>query len=72
MEGVIGLIVIYISLADRFTQSPKIEYSLLDPLVPMIPQKAVPVEIPIPHLHLILLSYSSSRNAVKIALTASF
>ena len=44
---------ICINLAERFTQSPKIEYSLLDPLVPTTPQNAIPLEIPILHLHLI-------------------
>lgn len=72
IEGVLGPQAIYINLADKFTQSPRHEYSLLEPDVPTIPQNAIPVEIPIAHLHLIFLSYSSNENAVNMALTGSF
>ena len=53
-------------------QSPNTEYSLLEPLVPTTPQNAVPVAIPILHLQLIFFNSSSNKNAVYIALTASF
>jgi len=65
-------VAIYINRADRFTQSPNIEYSRRDPLVPTIPQKAIPVDIPIAQRHFNLRNYSSNEKAVKTALTASF
>ena len=37
----------YIILAERFTESPNSEYSLLEPLVPTTPAKTSPVAIPI-------------------------
>ena len=48
------------------------EYSLLDPLVPITPQKATPVDIPIAHLHFIFLNSYSIKNDDWIALTESF
>lgn len=70
--GVIGFVAICIKRAAKLTQSPKIEYSLLDPLVPTTPQNAVPVDTPMAQRHLIFLNYSSKINAVNKALTASF
>lgn len=58
----------YINLADKLTQSPRTEYSLLLPEVPTTPANATPVAIPTLHLH------SSSFNKdkpVKIALIGS-
>jgi hypothetical protein len=72
MEGVSGYPAICINLALMLMQSPNTLYSLLDPLDPTTPQKAVPVEIPIADLHLIFFNSSYSRKAVWIALTASF
>jgi hypothetical protein len=60
------------SRAAKLTLSPNIEYSRLEPLDPTIPQKAVPVEIPILHLHFIFYNYSYKSNAVIMALTGSF
>lgn len=45
-----------ISLAAKLTESPKTEYSLLDPEVPTTPVNTVPVEIPIEQLQLSLAS----------------
>lgn len=41
---------LYISLADKLTESPKTEYSLLDPAVPTTPANTIPVAIPMLHL----------------------
>ena len=72
MVGLNGCIAIYINRAAKLTQSPNIEYSLLDPLVPITPQNATPVDIPIAHLHLIFLNSCSIKKDDCIALTESF
>lgn len=61
----------YINLAERFTESPKTEYSLLEPAVPTTPANTEPVPMPILHLQSILSSSYRRVNAVSTALTGS-
>ncbi len=61
----------YINLADKFTESPIIEYSLLEPAVPTTPEKAKPVEIPIEGFFFKYSNTSYNLKAHKTALIAS-
>lgn len=55
----------YMNLADRLTQSPSTEYSLLDPLVPTTPVNTTPVVIPTEQEQSILFNSLTISNAVK-------
>mgnify|MGYP003330258313 CR=1 FL=1 len=66
MEIVLCLQEAYIILADKLTESPNSEYSLLEPLVPTTPQKTNPVAIPILQLQ---LSFFNSYLRFKAVIT---
>ena len=59
------------SLAAKLTLSPKIEYSLLFPLVPTTPAKTRPVVIPIEHAQAMAFKSLIKSIAVRVALTGS-
>ncbi len=54
----------YMNLAERLTQSPRTEYSLLEPLVPTTPVNTTPVVIPIEQEQSILFNSLTISNAV--------
>jgi hypothetical protein len=59
------------SLAERLTESPRTEYSLLEPAVPTTPARTIPVAMPILHLQLRKASSYLSINPAMTALTGS-
>lgn len=59
------------NLADKLTESPNTEYSLLDPLVPTTPVNTVPQVIPIEQEQSILLSSLTISIAVNTPLAGS-
>jgi hypothetical protein len=65
------VIAAYIKRADKLTESPKIEYSLLEPLVPTTPVNTIPVVIPTEHEQLILFSSLTISKALKTPLAGS-
>ena len=57
--------------ADKLTESPSAEYSLLDPLVPTTPANTTPVVIPIEHEQLIFFNSLTISTAVNTPLIGS-
>lgn len=61
----------YINFLERMTESPITEYSRRKPLVPITPEKTVPVEIPMLQSQFKVANSLSREKLVRMARTGS-